>query len=74
MLASANRAQAGPAEDTRTAANSSLISGFGPAVSTARDAATANAVAPTLSVMSQLSPAVRSEGESISVMTRPSYY
>ena len=47
MLASANRAQAGPAEDTRTAANSSLISGFVPAVSTAREAATANAVAPT---------------------------
>ena len=42
-------------------ANSSRISGSDCAVSTAHDAATTNAVAPTLSVMSQLSTAVRIE-------------
>src|SRR5271155_5260475 len=59
-------------------ANSSRISGLAPAVSTARPAATPNAVAPTSSVMVQLSPAVRNDGgnegeSSSSVISRPCY-
>lgn len=50
-----------PADDTNTLANSSRISGLVAAVSTARAAATPNAVAPTLSVIAQVSPAVRRE-------------
>ncbi|CAG7058555.1 hypothetical protein PICSAR2_00928 [Mycobacterium avium subsp. paratuberculosis] len=48
-----------PAASRNTRANGSLISGFSLSVSAARAAATPSAVAPTLSVISQLSSSVR---------------
>ena len=47
-----------PAASMKTLAKGSLINGFSRSVSRARDTATPNAVAPTLSVMSQVSLSV----------------